>query len=167
MSTRANVVIKYGDREIGAPSELWLYHHHDGNVQGIGESIVRAVHACGLYVENGSELWRLWDNFPPEFENAAGLEQDIEFLYRVTYAYNRVTVVARHGGYVGERAQEHYRRENDTPDNSVELYRALYEGYPVWQLASCRYDIREPKSYVHTLAKATQTVARAWRGELR
>jgi hypothetical protein len=167
MSTRANIVIKYEDRNIGGPSELWLLHHHDGNVQGIGETVVWAVHAYGRYVENGGELQRLWDLFPPEFENATGLEQDIEFLYRVTYTHNRVTVVARHGGYVGERAEQHYRNVNDTPDNSVELYRALYEGYPAWHVASCRYEIREPKSYIRTLMQQSQPAARAWRGRLR
>jgi hypothetical protein len=101
MSTRANVIIHYKDWQIGAPSELWLYHHHDGNVQGIGEMIVQAVHACGQYVDDGTKLGRLWDNFPNEFENAPGMSEDIEFLYRIVYADNTARVVARHGGYVG------------------------------------------------------------------
>jgi hypothetical protein len=167
MSTRANVVIKYEDRNIGGPSELWLSHHHDGNVQGIGETVVRAVHAYGRYVENGGELQRLWDLFPPEFENSTGLEQDVEFLYRITYAYNKVRVVARRDGYTGERAEQHYRSVNDTPYNSVELYSALFEGYPVWQVASFRQDIREPVSYVRTLVESDKPRARAWRGRLR
>src|SRR5258708_3889227 len=122
MSTRANVVISYKDREIGAPSELWLYHHHDGNVAGIGEMVVQAVHACGRYVDDASGLERLWDNFPNEFENVSGLEEDVNFLYRITYSNDMVTVVARHGGYVGEGARWHYSRANDTPRNSAELY---------------------------------------------
>lgn len=167
MNARANVVIEYEDRNIGGPSELWLLHHHDGNVQGIGETVVRAVHAYGRYVENGGELQGLWDLFPPEFENATGLEQDIEFLYRITYAYNSVRVVVRHGGCMGESAVQHYARENDTPDNSVELYSALFEGYPVWHVASFREDIREPVGYVRTLVESDKRQVRAWRGHLR
>jgi hypothetical protein len=164
MSTRANVVVKYADRGIGAPSELWLYHHHDGNVQGIGEMIVQAVHARGLYVDDGSRLERLWDNFPNEFENVTDLEEDIEFLYRITYADNRVNVVARHGGYAGEAVARHYGQANDTPDNSVELYSAHFEG--VKRAATVQHDIREPESYVRTLSEAVQPGARAWRGRL-
>jgi hypothetical protein len=164
MSTRANVVIEYLDQGIGVPSELWLYHHHDGYVQGIGETVVRAAHAYGLYVDDGTGLQRLWDKFPQEFENAPGMAGNIEFLYRVTYADGKVTVVARHGGYVGEDVERHYKRANDTPDNSVELYRATLEH---GKAVSFRYDIREPESYIRTLTEASQPAARAWQGRLR
>ena len=78
MSTRANVVIEYRDWETGMPSQLWLSHHHDGNVQGIGEMILHAVWACGL-IWDSEGLKQLWDEFPREFENMTGLEEDIEF----------------------------------------------------------------------------------------
>jgi hypothetical protein len=167
MSTRANIMISYKDQTVHAPSELWLYHHYDGNVQGIGETVVQAVHSCGLYVEDADGLGRLWDEFPFEFENVVGLQSDIEFLYRITYANNRVTVVARHGGYAGEHAVQHYHRTNDTPDNSVQLYQALFEDKDPKYIASFGCDIREPESYLQTLIPGTQPVARAWRGRLR
>lgn len=166
MSTRANVVIAYKDWKIGVPSELWLYHHHDGNVQGIGEAVVGAVHACGRYVEDGNWLERLWDKLPSEFENMADLSPDIEFLYRIIYADNRVSVVVRHGGYAGENARWHYRRANDTPDNSVELYNAVFDAGPPEHVEDFRYDIREPESWVRTLIAECQPGARAWRGRL-
>ena len=160
-------MIKYWDRTVGAPSELWLFHRHDGNVQGIGEQVVRAVHAFGLYVEDGSGLERLWQQFPPEFENATGLEYDIEFLYRISYTGGSATIRARHGGFVGERAPQHYRSQNDTPSDSVELYTALFAGGAVLHRGSFGYDIREPESYVRTLREADQPAARTWRGRLR
>jgi hypothetical protein len=165
MSTRANVVIKYQDRKIGGPSELWLLRSYDGYVRGTGEQVVSAVHACG-YIEDGDRLERLWGKFPPELENTTGLEEDIDFLYRVTYADNKVTVVARHSGYVGEifKAIRHYDRSNDAPDNSVELYSAMFED---GRAVSFRYDIREPESYIRTLSTVDQPANRSWRGQLR
>jgi hypothetical protein len=167
MSTRANVVISYRDQKIGAPSELWLYHHIDGNVQGIGEAVVRAVDSLGTYIGDGVRLLRLWDKLPPEFENVTDLSPDIEFLYRITYADNRVSVIVRHGGYVGEDAKRHYSREHDTPDNTVELYRAVFDDGPPEHVEEFRYEIREPESYVRTLMEDSQPAARAWRGRLR
>lgn len=166
MSTRANVVIAYNDRTIGASSELWLSHHYDGYVRGVGEAIVGAVHACRLYVARGSDLERLWDMFPPDFENVTGLQEEIEFLYRVTYADNTVTVVARHGGIAAASAPEHYSRAHDTPDNSVELYTATFGGDGEKHLVSFGYDIREPESYIRTVLPEDQPEARAWRGRL-
>jgi hypothetical protein len=167
MSTRANVVIKYEDRAIGAPSELWLLHHHDGNVQGIGEEVVRTVHDSQVYVDGTAWLNFLLRSFPCEFEDAFDLQPDIEFLYRITYADNRVTVVVRHGGYVGENARLHYSRSNDTPDNSAELYNAAFVGDTVMHVEGSQYDIREPESYIRTLMQQSQPAVRAWRGRLR
>jgi hypothetical protein len=59
---------------------------------------------------------------------------------------------------------EHYRRVNDTPDNSVELFSMMFED---GKAASFRHDIREPESYIRSLAPASQPAARAWRGGLR
>jgi hypothetical protein len=76
-------------------------------------------------------------------------------------------VVVRHGGYVGERAQEYqeyYNRANDTADNSVELLHMTFKGDEV---VSTRHDIREPESYIRTLRAVDQQMARAWRGRLR
>lgn len=164
MGTRANIVIEYMDYGIGGPSELWLYHPHDGNVQGIGEAVVRAVHACGWYVDDGASLERLWNNFPNEFENATGLQDDVEFLYRITYADDMVRVVVRHGGYVGEEAAQHYNRANDTSDNSVNLLNITFDEHGdsdrQW------HDIREPESYIRTLPEAERSAVRAWRGTI-
>jgi hypothetical protein len=71
------------------------------------------------------------------------------------------TVVARHGGYVGERAREYYSQANDTVDNSVEL---LHMAFKYGLAVSERHDIREPESYVRTLRKVDRPEARAWRG---
>lgn len=166
MSTRANVVVKYKDRDIGMPGELWLYHHHDGNVHGIGETVVQAVHDCGRYVEDGRGLNYLWDNFSSEFENVTGLQDDIEFLYRVTYADNKVIVVARHGGYVSEGTVQHYSRADDTPMNSAELYSAMFSGDGENQIKLFMCNIREPMSYVEQLALDKQSAVAAWRGRL-
>jgi hypothetical protein len=163
MSTRANVVIKYQDRNIGAPSELWLYHHQDGNVQGIGEEIVQTVHDCGLYIENGDSLGHLWDRFSREYEDVTGMQEDIGFLYRVTYADNKVTVVVRHGGYAIEPAEWRYNRASDTAHNSVELLRTVFKDGTV---TSLRHDIREPETYIRTLMDVARPGARTWRGHL-
>lgn len=167
MSTRANVVIAYRDCEIDMPAELWLYHHQDGDVRGIGETVVRAVHACGVYLTDGTGLNQLWDEFPPEFENAVDMSPDIEFLYRVTYADNKLTVIVRHGGYVPSDAKQHYSRATDTPDNSVTLYSARFAEDRDKHIASFRFDIREPESYIRTLVANAQPGMRAWRGILR
>lgn len=166
MSTRANVVIHYEDRKIGGPSELWFYHHLDGNVQGIGTEVVRAVHTCGQYITDDDGLGRLWDKFPLEFENMTGMSQDIEFLYRVTYVDNAVVVTVRHGGYIGKDAISHYDPANDTLDNSVKLYSAQFEKGLCWSAVRCTYNIREPESYIRTLSDEIQLAVRRWRGRL-
>jgi hypothetical protein len=117
-----------------------------------------------LYVEDGDGLQRLWDKFPPGFENTTGMSEDIEFLYRVTYAAHQVTVVARYGGYAGRSAEYHYRREYDTPDNTVELYRAVFDAGPPEDVEEFLCDIREPESYIQTLIAEYQPKVRAWRG---
>ena len=74
-------------------------------------------------------------------------------------------MVVRHGGYVGEGAERHYRRANDTPDNSVELLHETFNEYGDFE--SQWHDIREPESYIRTLRTVDQPAARAWRGRLR
>jgi hypothetical protein len=80
------------------------------------------------------------------------------------YADDMVRVVARHGGYVGERAAQHYSRANDTPDNSVELFTNTFN--ESGDLESQWHDIREPESYIRTLPEAAQPAAQAWRGAI-
>jgi hypothetical protein len=160
MSTRANVLIKYKDRKTSADSEQWLYRHYDGNVRGVGQAVVRAVCDHGWNVNSEPELTLLLREFPSPFEDTIGTHDEIDFLYRVTYADDRVTVVAWHGGYAGEDAERHYHRANDTPDNSVELCNMVFKD---GRAASFQCDIREPESYIRTLVEATQPAVRAWR----
>lgn len=164
MSTRANVVIAYQDRKIGAAKQRWLYRHYDGNVRGVGQALVLAVRNHGWSVNGEPELALLLQEFPSQFEDTIGTHDDIEFLYRITYAADRVTVVARHGGYAGEDDERRYHRAGDAPDNSVELLNMVFKDD---KATSFQYDIREPESYIRTLMEATQSAARTWRGQLR
>jgi hypothetical protein len=169
MTTRANVVIEYEDDEFDHPMESWLYCLTGGNVQVIGKEVVQAIHDYPFYVDFTVGIKQLLQNFGSAFENADadGLHGDIEFLHRVTYADNKVTIVARHGGYAGEDAEQHYSRENDTPDNTVELYSATFKDDLSERRLSFHFDIREPESYLRRLRPDAQPAARAWRGRLR
>jgi hypothetical protein len=107
-------------------------------------------------------------SFGGKFEDADSLHGGVAFLYRITYTDDKVTIVVRHGGSGGENTERHYSRENDTPDNSVELYSATFMDDPVEaKRLSFHYDIREPESCVRTLRAVDQPAVRAWRGRLR
>jgi hypothetical protein len=135
-------------------------------VQDIGSDVVQAVHDYPFYVDFTRAMMELSMKFGGKFENADGLHGDIEFLYPITYSNDRILVVARHGGYVGEDAARCYSPQNDTPDNSVELYSAHFEGDGVRRPGTVQHDIREPESYIHTLPEAGQPAVRAWRGTI-
>lgn len=164
MSTRANVVIQYKDLTTGEAKQRWLYRHYGGNVRGVGQAVVRAVRDHGWNVNGEPELALLLQEFPSQFEDTIGTHDEIEFLCRITYADDGVTVVARHGGYAGEDAERRYRRANDTPDNSVELFNMVFKN---GKATSFKHDICEPESYIRTRREATQPGVRTWRGRLR
>jgi hypothetical protein len=166
MSTRASVVIKYEDRVTRQPKEQWLYHPRDGSVRGMGEEIVRIVHDSQYYVDGFPGLNFLLRAFSQEFEEAASMHIDANFLYRITYTDKRVTVTARFRGHAAGDAEQHYSWTKDAPDNCVELYSAAFEGDIVMHVASFGYEIKEPASYIDLLSPDMQPYVRAWWGTL-
>lgn len=171
MSTRANIVIEYTDKDTNEPAEHWLYHHWDGYVQGIGEEIVQAVHDYRQYLDSKHDLHYLLNEFKRSYEDTGSMHGDIEFLYRITFSNNEVKIKARHGGYTSNNVDKHYSKANDTEDNSVTLYQASYqasfEGDMFKKRTSHITNIMEAYSYTLDLIEDVQKDVRAWRGEIR
>jgi hypothetical protein len=164
MGTGAGVVIAYTDNISDEASEQWLYHPCEGSVQSIGEVIVRAVRDYGCFVDDEFQRKLLLRNFPREFKRTTGMRHNIAFLYRITYRANGMSVTVRHFGYVEDETVAFYSRQEDRPHHSVELFSVRLARNRV---VSSRFDVREPESYIRTLASDVQPGVRAWRGRPR
>jgi hypothetical protein len=117
MSTRANVVIIYGE------SRVYIYRHHDGYPAGLGVDLARKVQAAG---HNPSKLvesllaeryeQQSYETAPKSvYELTTDIHGDIEYVYRVVF---------EHGGGQGVRiGYSHRSFDGPGPETVARLVR--------------------------------------------
>ena len=76
MSTRAHIIIKDEN------SKYYVYHHHDGYPDGVGEDLREFLSDEGKNISNAYEFAKKLENWDGsyEFENV-GLHGDEEYVY--------------------------------------------------------------------------------------
>ena len=80
MSTRCNILIR------GYKHTFTLYHHHDGYPEGVGADLKRRMAGTSFRADGFANL--LVKDQEDEYEIAASLSNDIEYLYTVDLDYN-------------------------------------------------------------------------------
>lgn len=113
MSTRTNIVIKWGREKIV------LYHHHDGYPEGVGADLKLMVKKNYLdnkyqsmypfYVANRLVKNKYGMN-DENYEITTGLHGDIEYVYEIDCKIKTVTCYGRSEGDAWDKPIKDYRK---------------------------------------------------------